>query len=102
MCLSNGDNISNVKIGRISQPCIDMLRILKEFFGVTFKIEECQDDVYDEESENEEEEKNNDEEEDKEKEKNEEMIDDKENTFPQTFIFSCIGIGLKNMARKTE
>lgn len=44
--LSSGDNISQVKLGRVTQQSIQLLRHLKTFFNVTFKIKECEDDVF--------------------------------------------------------
>lgn len=50
MAVSTGDNISALKLGRITQQSIALLRNLKSFFNVNFKIEQCQDDVYDDSS----------------------------------------------------
>ena len=55
MAVSTGDNISALKLGRITQQSIALLRNLKSFFNVNFKIEQCQDDVYDDSSSEEEE-----------------------------------------------
>lgn len=54
MAVSTGDNISALKLGRITQQSIALLRNLKSFFNVNFKIEQCQDDVYDDSSSEEE------------------------------------------------
>ena len=77
-----------------------MLRNIKKFFNVQFKITECEDDVYsdsesDEEGEQDQAEDSS-EKEVKSKSKSEQV------EFPKAFIFSCIGIGLTNIARKTE
>lgn len=50
MAVSTGDNISALKLGRITQQSIALLRNLKSFFNCNFKIEQCQDDVYDDSS----------------------------------------------------
>ena len=47
MAVSSADNISALKLGRITQQSIALLRNLKSFFNVNFKIEQCQDEVYD-------------------------------------------------------
>ena len=67
-----------------------MLQNIKKFFHVQFKIEECQDEVYEDSSEEEEDED----------EENQENVEKPQ--FNQTFLFSCIGVGLKNFARKAE
>ena len=54
MALSAGDNISCIKLGRITQQSISMLKNIQKFLNVQFKIEECSDDVYDDSSEEEE------------------------------------------------
>ena len=109
MSLASSDNISAIKIGRITQQSIQMLKNIKAFINVQFKIEEVEDDVYSESSSEEEEE-----EESKGEEESEEIIIPKEikketstkpgapTEFPKAFIFSCIGIGLTNIARKME
>ena len=90
-----------------------MLRHIKQFFSVQFKITECDDEVYssdseDEEKDNKENEQDSDaqdsdmndesSESDKEKKKKLEELPQ----FPKTFIFSCIGVGLTNISRKAE
>ena len=87
-----------------------MLKHIKAFLNVQFKISEVEDDVYssDSESEGEEEEPEGDQEEKSSDESQEsekpKVIKQKgpAHTFPKSFIFSCIGIGLTNIARKTE
>ena len=67
-----------------------MLRHLKAFFNIQFKIKECEDDVFsDSDSE-------------EESEQVEELSDGPKEKFPRAFIFTCIGIGLTNFARKIE
>jgi|TARA_B110000285_G_C15020933_1_gene561519 RNA 3'-terminal phosphate cyclase-like protein len=54
MALSTGDNVSQIKIGRVTQQSVMMLRNLKKFFNINFKIEECQEDgLYDTDSDDE-------------------------------------------------
>jgi len=56
MALSTGDNVSQIKIGRVTQQSVMMLRNLKKFFNINFKIEECQEDgLYDTDSDDEQE-----------------------------------------------
>ena len=63
-----------------------MLRNLKKFFNIQFKIKECEDDVFESDSE--------------EEEKSPEEAEVPK--FPKGFIFSCIGVSLTNFARKVE
>jgi hypothetical protein len=84
-----------------------MLKHIKAFLNVQFKIEEVEDDVYSE-SESEEEEEESKGEDDSEsaseqpKKKESKGGESGPLAFPKSFIFSCIGIGLTNIARKTE
>jgi hypothetical protein len=67
-----------------------MLRHIQKFFNVQFKIKECEEDnVFESDSD--------DEEKVVEVDKKEESV-----KFPSAFIFSCIGVGLTNLARKIE
>lgn len=61
--LASGDNISAIKIARITQQTVVALRHLKLFFNVQYKIKECEDDVFQSDSEDSD---NDDESEDKE------------------------------------
>ena len=93
-----------------------MLQNLRRFFNITFKIEECHDDVYNESSSDEEEEKDKSKDSDMDDEEGEdeksegnnksELNKEEDNaskpTFNSSFIYSCIGIGLQNYARKIE
>ena len=54
-------------------------------------MQECEDDVYSDESEDEDQ-----------NEEDSEMADAAQVKFPKAFIFTCIGIGLTNFARKAE
>ena len=111
MSLASADNVSSIKIGRVTEQSVAMMRQIKKFINVQFKIEECEDNVYSSESEDEEQQNNdNDNNEDesgddesKEDSRDARKIPDKDKPeFPKAFIFSCIGIGLTNIARKTE
>ena len=55
MALASSDNICQLKLGRVTQQSVAMLRNLKKFFNIEFKIDECQDEVYEDSSDNEEE-----------------------------------------------
>ena len=44
MALSASDNVSQIKIGRITQQSIAMMRNIKLCFNVQFKVSECEDD----------------------------------------------------------
>ena len=107
MALSEKNYVSYMKIGKISEHTKQILRLIYQLFGVKFNIREC--DEYDKE-ESEDENINDDEEEEKEEE--EEDDEDESNNFEnekmnkeelpipyKQFMFSCIGIGLKNVAR---
>ena len=84
MAISENKNISSVKIGRLTEQSVSMLRLLKQFFSVEFKITECPDEFFDEEEEE------------------ESGADEDEAKFATTFVFTCLGIGMTNLARKTE
>ena len=44
--VSSGDGISQVKLGRVTEQSVSLLRNLKAFFNLQFRIEQCTDDVY--------------------------------------------------------
>ena len=114
MSLASAENVSQVKIGRVTQQSIAMMRHIKKFLHIEFKIEECDDEIFDSQSSESENEDKDDEEEKKEKQGEEEEEEEEEDgdskmgggnekvQFPKTFIFSCMGIGLMNIARKAE
>ncbi len=106
MSLAASDNVSQVKLGRITEQSIAMMRHIKKFCNVQFKIAECEDDIIgdnsDSESEDSYEENKNSDDEASASDKEEKNTTDKPTEFPKSFIFSCIGIGLTNIARKTE
>jgi len=41
MALSSNDNISQIKLSRITQQSVAMLRNIKKFLNIQYKIEEC-------------------------------------------------------------
>ena len=50
MSLTSADNVSTIKVGRVTQQSVAMLKHIKQFINVQFKIEEVEDDVYSEDS----------------------------------------------------
>lgn len=89
--VSSGDGISQVKLGRVTEQSVALLRNLKSFFNLQFRIEQCTDDVYSDSDD-----------EDEAGDDNDDGDNEAPPQFPQTFIFSCIGIGLTNFARRQE
>lgn len=89
-----------------------MLKNIKAFINVQFKITEVEDDVYsssESEGEDDQEKESKGEESDASdfvKPKKDKPAQKKQTggptEFPKAFIFSCIGIGLTNIARKME
>lgn len=66
------------------------------FFHIQYRIKECEDDVFQSDSSDSENE---------EQAQIEEVVDQEMAEvpkFPKGFIFSCIGVGLTNFARKAE
>ena len=53
LAMTNNDAASSLKIGRLTQQSISMLRNIKAFWNLEFKIDECQDEVYDDSSDDE-------------------------------------------------
>jgi len=98
MALSTSNAVSKVKLGRVSENTL--LRLIKNIFGVKYKIDEHEQDDYDEEINEENEEIDENLEED-----DLDEIDENNNNkpepqmLPNRLIFSCVGIGLKNVAR---
>ena len=85
---------------------VSFLREIKSLFGVKFKIEdyidqEENDDDYEEEEleENEDYDEEKEEDSDVEDKKIDELINDS-NANDHKVIFSCVGLGLRNVARK--
>jgi RNA 3'-terminal phosphate cyclase len=56
MSLTSAENVSTIKVGRVTQQSVAMLKHIKQFVNVQFKIEEVEDDVYSEDSDDDEEE----------------------------------------------
>ena len=54
--LTSAENVSTIKVGRVTQQSVAMLKHIKQFVNVQFKIEEVEDDVYSEDSDDDEEE----------------------------------------------
>lgn len=51
MSLTQGDNISSLKVGgRVTQQSVAMVRNIKKFWNLEFKVEECEDEVFDSDS----------------------------------------------------
>lgn len=108
MSLTSAENVSTIKVGRVTQQSVAMLKHIKQFVNVQFKIEEVEDDVYSEDEDSDDEEvKGDGEDEEMSESASEKSIKVQKEAktqiaFPKSFIFSCIGIGLTNIARKTE
>ena len=107
MALSEKNYVSYMKVGKLSENTKQVLRLIYKLFGVKFNIREC--DEYDKEESDEE---NNNEDDEEEEEKDDDEDEESENhslkdKFNQDelpipykqFMFSCVGIGLKNVAR---
>ena len=107
MALSEKNYVSYMKVGKISEHTKEVLRFIYKYLGVKFNIRECDDYDNDNESENVEENEEDEEggeesdEEDKEKEykKYKNINNEEEPIFYKQYMFSCVGIGLKNVAR---
>ena len=56
MSLTSAENVSTIKVGRVTQQSVAMLKHIKQFVNVQFKIEEVEDDVYSEDSDSDDEE----------------------------------------------
>ena len=59
MALSSSENISALKLGRITSQSISMLQTIQKFLNIQFKIQECDDDVYNDSSSDEDQDKDN-------------------------------------------
>lgn len=57
MSLTSAENVSTIKVGRVTQQSVAMLKHIKQFVNVQFKIEEVEDDVYSEDEDSDEESK---------------------------------------------
>lgn len=107
MALSEKNYVSQMKVGKITGHTKGVIILIDKLLGVKFNIKEVDD--YDKEEEEEENNEEENEEEEEEKEENEDD-EDKEDEVQQQeeseapvgynqFIFSCVGIGLRNVAR---
>ena len=105
MALSEKNYVSYMKIGKISEHTKEILRFIFKYLGVKFNIRECDDYDNDNESEDEEIEENEEDgeesdEEDKDMNRNIKKFEkDDEPIKYKQYMFSCVGIGLKNVAR---
>ncbi len=105
MALSEKNYVSYMKIGKISEHTKEILRFIYKYLGVKFNIRECDDYDNDNESEDEEIEENEEDgeesdEEDKDMNRNIKKFEkDDEPIKYKQYMFSCVGIGLKNVAR---
>ena len=104
MALSEKNYVSYMKVGKISEHTKEVLRFIYKYLGVKFNIRECDDYDNDNESENVEENEEDEEggeesdEEDKEIDYKKFEKEDEPIQYKQ-YMFSCVGIGLKNVAR---
>ena len=103
MSLSEKNYVSYMKVGKISEQSREVLRFIYKYLGVKFNIRECDDYDNDDESDVEENEENEEigeesDEEDKEIDYKKFEKEDQPIVYKQ-YIFSCVGIGLKNVAR---
>ena len=103
MALSEKNYVSYMKVGKISEQTKEVLRFIYKYLGVKFNIREC-DDYDNDESEIIEENEENEEggEESVEEDKDIDLKKFEEDEQPiqyKQYMFSCVGIGLKNVAR---
>ena len=107
MALSEKNYVSYMKIGKLSEHTKQVLRLIYKLFGVKFNIRECDeydkeesDEVNNNEDDEEGEEKDDDEDEESENHSLKDKFNQEELPMPyKQFMFSCVGIGLKNVAR---
>ena len=100
MCLSEKNYVSKMKVGKITEFTKGVLKFIDKYIGVKFHIREC-DDYDKEDSESSEDNNNNNEENEKEESEEEEKENEdyEEPITHKQYMFSCVGIGLKNVAR---
>ena len=103
MALSEKNYVSYMKVGKISEQTREVLRFIYKYLGVKFNIREC-DDYDNDESENmeeiEENEEGGEESDEEDKDMNMKKFEDDEQPIQyKQYMFSCVGIGLKNVAR---
>ena len=101
MALAEKNYVSYMKIGKITNYTKGVLILINKLLGVKFNIREW--DEYDkEESSDDEEDNENNENEENEEEEDEKNYNFQKDEIPESYkqyIFSCVGIGLKNIAR---
>jgi RNA 3'-terminal phosphate cyclase-like protein len=102
MALSEKNYVSYMKIGKVSEHTKQVLKFIYKKLGVKFNIREC--DEYDKEESEDENSIEEDNEDENEEEESDNSFDNKKFTeelpIPyKQFMFSCVGIGLKNVAR---
>lgn len=103
MALSEKE-VSKVTIGRISEHAIGTIRLIKEFFGVSFAIEAVPEDDQGEKEGEMEEEREEEREKDSDEDKEEEMDEEKEEKVKVKrglSVFSCLGSGYYNISKNS-
>ena len=102
MALSEKNYVSQMKIGKLTNHSKGVLTLINKLLGVKFSIREMteydQDNSDEDNNEEEKEEENEEENEDEEMEEEDNNNSEEPIPFKQ-YIFSCVGIGLKNVAR---
>ena len=91
MMVLTPEDVSKVRFGELSEQAVDTLRLLRDAFGVTFKIKDADDDK----GVNNENKRARRQEESEENEEEEEEVE-----LGRTLFLSCLGTGYVNMARK--
>ena len=103
MALSEKNYVSYMKVGKISEHTKEILKFIYKYLGVKFNIRECDD--YDNDEEENGEEIEEDEESGEESDEEDKEIDykkfekEEEPIKYKQYMFSCVGIGLRNVAR---
>ena len=103
MALSEKNYVSYMKVGKISEQTREVLRFIYKYLGVKFNIRECDDYDNDESEiieENEENEEGGEESDEEDKDIDLKKFEEDEQPIQyKQYMFSCVGIGLKNVAR---
>lgn len=103
MALSEKNYVSQIKIGKLTNHSKGVLTLINKLLGVKFSIREMteydQDNSDEDNNEEEKEEENEEENEDEEMEEEDNNNNSEEPIPFKQYIFSCVGIGLKNVAR---
>merc|ERR1711976_123193 len=98
MMLTEQD-VSSILLGPLTDQCITMLRLIRQFFNVTFKVGEEEDD-----DEEEEEEEDDMEDENQENSDNDSEAESEESghdfDIPKKVNISCVGVGYSNTVRR--